>query len=120
MLCWMRYWSGFFTGVAALTLLAMMAFCVLYVPDIAMMYDAFGAPGVPATTRIALSPIWAMGTLGLLTGALLIANQWRTEAEKTRAIAIGVVASTSLVVTLFTMWAAYAPVSGLADSISGY
>ena len=110
----MRWAAGFMTGVAATATAALIALVVFWTPDLEAMLAEFRSE-LPAPTRLALWPGWRVGAPLALIAAAFAGNL--LPGERTRAIALGLVAAAAVGAVLFTLWAGDLPLWSTAAAI---
>jgi hypothetical protein len=112
-----RFASGFATGVVALVCVELAAWAVVVAAPYREAYGEFQRE-LPAVTRVALSAGWILGLAGgLALGAVALNLSWRG-AERTRAIALAVLAVIAVGLAIGTAFAGVYPFAQLAGNIS--
>lgn len=114
----MRYWSGFASGVCALTLWLFGVLSVYFIPNQVEMYKEVKGATLPTLTLFVLSPAWhwTIPTVGL--AAVLALNFAKIQSETRRSVALATTAALLLFTLVFTYWATSLPAFELAGHIS--
>ena len=113
----MRYWSGFASGVSALSLCVFAVIALSVVPSQAQILSDFGQAPLPAITVLVMSASWRWGALAVFLAAIVGLNLMEFTSEGRRTTALAIAAAFVLLAIAFTNWALYAPMFELSGTI---
>ena len=113
----MRFASGFATGVIALVCAEVIAWGVVVAAPYREVYREFQGE-LPAVTRVAVSPGWIFAVVAALGLAAAGLNLWWRWSERSRVVALGVLAAVAVGLAIGTAWAGVYPFAQLTGTIS--